>query len=259
MPQNLQQNGGPSPGAAQRPPAAVAAGPYAGADYKNAPSTGYQNAFETGGGYQTGGPANGFRMPQIGVGGYPPFPDPGFAAAAAVTAGYRFPAAAAGGGEHLSPGQQPYALHDYDFSQLAGSQEFGQQQQLTQPGFPAQPYSLENFGERPDSAASGSDEHAARHAVPGKRPGESRFPADDFFLQPTAAAADGSVERPSGRGAPDDRRDSHSDGDGIAPLTYHSDSSGAEDQERLKQTVQRFLSMLQKKPCERQIHASAFG
>lgn len=271
MPQNLQQSGGPTPTAVQRPPAAAAAvaaaSAYPGADYKNPQGTGYQNAFAGyeiggGGGYQTAGATNGFRIPQTGGGGgggYSPFQDPGFAAAAAVTAGYRFPATGGGGGgEQLSP-DQAYALHNYDFSQLAASQEYGRQ-----PGFPSQPapYSLENFGERPDSAASGSDEHRpeARHGVPGKRTGESRFPAAaataadaDFFLPPAVA---GSAEQPNGRGASDDRRDSYAGGDSIAPLKYHSDSSSAEDQARLKETVQRFFSMLQKKPCERQIHVS---
>lgn len=149
-------------------------------------------------------------------------------------------------------------LPNFDFQQPANSQELGQQlaaisgQQLQQASF-----SQENFGgDQRDLASGAADERTAqpsykraslavnpKRGVPGSTVSE-RFSATagpSSTPSVTTGFGDGESAKTKKRNAP--LPPSH--GDVIVPLKYH-DESTAEDQARLKQTVQRFFSMLQK-------------
>lgn len=142
-------------------------------------------------------------------------------------------------------------LQNFDFQQPANSQELGQQmaaisgQQLQQPSF-----SQESLNGDQHDLASGVDERMAQPSY--KRASQVVYPKRGVSgsTGPSTSSVtkdfdDGEVAKTKKRSAP--LPPSH--GDVIVPLKYHDDSS-AEDQARLKQTVQRFFSMLQRKRCK---------
>ncbi|XP_022180033.1 glutenin, high molecular weight subunit PW212 [Myzus persicae] len=138
-------------------------------------------------------------------------------------------------------------LQNFDFQQPANSQELGQQlaaisgQQLQQTSF-----SQESLNDDQRDLGSGVDERMAQpsykrvsQAVNTKRGGSGSIGQSTPSV--TADFSNGDEAKTKKRSAP--LPPSHVDE--IVPLKYHDDST-AEDQARLKQTVQRFFSMLQK-------------
>lgn len=183
----------------------------------------------------------------------------------------QFPANSGGnGGESVSVERIPsqgFGLNEFNFNQQSNSQqEFNRQAAA---GFPGQQlqlpsYSQENFDADQHDSASDSEEHIAqptyKRANKVEKPKQTKkttteaddFPAD-FFLPTTAAT----YEDKSGEGTAKKRSAPKKDDQEsrIVPLKYHDDSK-PEDQARLKQTVQRFFSMLQKQRCKYQSQSS---
>lgn len=141
-------------------------------------------------------------------------------------------------------------LQNFDFQQPANSQELGQQlatisgQQLQQAAF-----SQESLNGNQHDLASSVDERIAQPSY--KRTSQVINPKRGVSgstgpsTPSVTADFDGDGAKTKKRSAP--LPPSHSDV--IMPLKYHDDSM-AEDQARLKQTVQRFFSMLQKQRCK---------
>ncbi|XP_060833558.1 uncharacterized protein LOC132917053 [Rhopalosiphum padi] len=161
-----------------------------------------------------------------------------------------------GSAEQIAGQSYSNGLQNFDFQQPANSQELGQQlaaisgQQLQQPSFTQEGYS----GEQRD-LVSGADERVAqpsykraslvvspKRSVSGSTLSERLAIAAEQSKSPVSAGYD------DGEGAKTKKRSAPlppSHEDVIVPLKYHNDST-ADDQARLKQTVQRFFSMLQK-------------
>jgi len=134
-------------------------------------------------------------------------------------------------------------LQNFDFQQPANSQELGQQLQQAS-------FSQESLNGDQHDLASSVDERIAQPSY--KRASQVINPKRGVSgstgpLTPSIIADfnDGEEAKTKKRSAP--LPPSHSDV--IMPLKYHDDSM-AEDQARLKQTVQRFFSMLQKQRCK---------
>lgn len=152
----------------------------------------------------------------------------------------------------------------FDFQQPANSQEFGQQQQQLA-AFPGQQQQQVSFSQESyeGDSSSGADERMAQPSYKrahlavkrGNAPVTERLVAvNPSRTQVTAAAGYG------GDGAKTQKRSASlplppSRDDVIVPLKYHDDST-AEDQARLKQTIQRFFSMLQRQRCKYTIYDS---
>lgn len=185
-------------------------------------------------------------------------------------------------------GQASYGLQNFGFPQPANSHEFNRQLAAFA-GHASYATSQEavggggggaSYGDGSDQhdSASDSEEHVAqpsnkntRHVQAAQQPKRHRgtpataTKAVDHFLPTTARYTDD-----DGAGAAVSDRASHAGkrsvpkrddiavpaqvGGGIVPLKYQHDGSSAEDQARLKKTVQRFFSMLQKQPCEYTTH-----
>lgn len=243
------------------------------------PNNGYQ-ATPVANGYK---PTNGFQTPQT-AGGFPSFQDQGYSATLQQNAGYpaqsdyRYPPTGSGsaaGAEHV-PGQG-YGLQNFDFAPMPSSQEFNQQlAELAGEQHSQQQQAFDGFGGGDQhNSASSSEDRVVRPASykhlklqaeapkPKARPESSRV-AENYFLPTTVAYDDVDAERAGyakKRSAPNRSRElltdsaepssssSSSSRESIVPLKYN-DGSSAEDQARLKQTVQRFFSMLQKQPCK---------
>ncbi|XP_015373634.1 PREDICTED: uncharacterized protein LOC107168663 [Diuraphis noxia] len=138
-------------------------------------------------------------------------------------------------------------LQNFDFQQPANSQELGQQlatisgQQLQQTSF-----SQESLNDDQRDLTSGVDERMAQPS--NKRAGQvvnAKRAVSGSTGQSTPSVI---ADFGDGEGVKTKKRSAAlppSHGDEIVPLKYHDDST-AEDQARLKQTVQRFFSMLQK-------------
>jgi len=195
-----------------------------------APNLGYQAQNL---GYQA--PNLGYQAPNLG------YQAPNF--------GYQVPN---GGSAEQTAGQGfGGGLHNFDFQQPANSQEFGQQlaaisgQQVQQLSF-----SQESLNDDQRDLTSGVDERMAQpsnkrasQVVNSKRAVSGSTGQSTPSV--TADFGDGEGVKTKKRSAPlPPSRD-----DVIVPLKYHDDST-AEDQARLKQTVQRFFSMLQKQRCK---------
>lgn len=190
---------------------------------------------------------------------YLPYLNPGYQA---QNFGYQTPNLGyplnVGSAEQIAGQSYSNGLQNFDFQQPANSQELGQQlaaisagQQLQQPSFSQESYN----SDQPD-LTSGTDERMAqpsyKHASLAVNPKRS-VPGPTLSERLSAAAAqskspvitsyddDGEGTKTKKRSAP--LPPSHVDA--IVPLKYHDDTT-AEDQARLKHTVQRFFSMLQK-------------
>lgn len=228
--------------------------------FQGAQTGGFQEA-QSGGypGPQTGG----YQLPQ--ADGYSTYQNPGYQA---PTSQYRFPVPNGGGDSVEQIPSQGYQLQSFEFQQPASSQEFEQQLAAFSGQQPQQGFSQENnYGSDQHDSASSSEERVVkptavrgRQATRPKQMAADRFPGD-FFLPTTVRYSgedSGSGEsdvlaavRSKKRSAPkkDDSDSAPSSGESIVPLKYHH-GSNEEDQARLKHTVQRFFSMLQKQHCE---------
>jgi len=194
---------------------------------------------------------------------YLPYLNPGYQA---QNFGYQTPNLGyplnVGSAEQIAGQSYSNGLQNFGFQQPANSQELGQQlaaisagQQLQQPAFSQESYN----SDQPD-LTSGTDERIAqpsyKHASLAVNPKRS-VPGPSLAERLSAAAAqskspvitsyddDGEGAKTKKRSAP--LPPSHADA--IVPLKYHDDTT-AEDQARLKHTVQRFFSMLQKQRCK---------
>ncbi|XP_027849457.2 uncharacterized protein LOC114129034 [Aphis gossypii] len=220
-------------------------------DFKTSPQQGY--------GFQKQFPA-GFQANAQSE-EYLPYLSPGYQA---QNFGYQTPNLGyplnVGSAEQVAGQSYNNGLQNFDFQQPANSQELGQQlqaaisagQQLQQqPSFSQESYN----SDQPD-LTSGTDERIAqpsyKHASLAVNPKRS-VPAGPSLAERLSAAAaqskspvitsygdDGEAAKTKKRSAP--LPPSHADA--IVPLKYHDDTT-AEDQARLKHTVQRFFSMLQ--------------
>ncbi|XP_025204875.1 uncharacterized protein LOC112601447 [Melanaphis sacchari] len=196
---------------------------------------------------------------------YPPYSNPGYLQQAqnfgyqAPNLGYPLNGGGGSSAEQIAGHGYGGGLQNFDFQQSANSQELGQQlaaisgQQLLQ----QQPsFSQESYGGGSGDLTSGSDERIAQPSY--KRASVAVSPKrsvpEGLTLPERPSAAAGQSKSPvaaSGYGDDDEgaktkKRSAPSPhGDAIVPLKYHDDST-AEDQARLKHTVQRFFSMLQK-------------
>jgi len=165
-------------------------------------------------------------------------PNPGYPSndgSAEQTAGHGF-----GGG-----------LQNFDFQQPANSQELGQQlaaisgQQLQQTSF-----SQESLNDDQRDLASGVDERMAQPSY--KRASQVANPKRGVSGSTGQSTASATADFGDADGVKTKKRSAPlppSHVDVIVPLKYHDDSA-TEDQARLKQTVQRFFSMLQKQRCK---------
>jgi hypothetical protein len=221
-----------------------------------AQTSGNQGAYS--GGYQLP-QSGGYQLPQ--AEGYSGYQNPGYQV---PNTQYRLPVTGGGSDSVEQIPSQGYQLQSFEFQQPANSQEFNQQltafsgQQL-QPDFSQE----NNYGSDQHDSASTSEERVSeplRKATKSKQKAVDRFPGN-FFLPTTvnysgedsgSGESDGfAAVRSKKRSVP---KKDHSDivpqsQDSIVPLKYH-DSSNEEDQARLKHTVQRFFSMLQKQHCK---------
>lgn len=224
-------------------------------DFKTSPQQGY--------GFQKQFPA-GFQANAQSE-EYLPYLSPGYQA---QNFGYQTPNLGyplnVGSAEQVAGQSYNNGLQNFDFQQPANSQELGQQlqaaisagQQLQQPSFSQESYN----SDQPD-LTSGTDERIAqpsyKHASLAVNPKRS-VPAGPSLAERLSAAAaqskspvitsygdDGEAAKTKKRSAP--LPPSHADA--IVPLKYHDDTT-AEDQARLKHTVQRFFSMLQTQRCK---------
>lgn len=245
--------------------------------YKGALANGYQASSANG--YQTplsngfgAAPNGGLQIPATAEGfsslqgqGYP------------AQSNYKFPSTGSGGSSSaIGVERVPEVAHGhqtYDFPQPANSQEFNRQLA----DFAGQ-QAFDNFGGDQHDAASSSEHRVAQPAYKHARLAEAQEPkarrtepepavvARDFFLPTTTKYDDVVDNQRSGyakkRSAPKhpepssasvEASSSSSSQESIVPLKYH-DNTSVEDQARLKQTVQRFFSMLQKQPCKYILH-----
>lgn len=233
--------------------------------FQGTQTNGFQGTQGSGiqGGVQTGGyqltHTGGYQSPQ--AEGYSAYQNPGYQA---PNTQYRIPATGGGSDSVEQIPSQGYQLQSFEFQQPANSQEFNQQLtafsgQQMQPGFSQE----NNYDSDQHDSASSSEERVVepvRKATRPKQKSTDRFPGN-FFLPTTARYSDedSSSGESDGLAAVRSKKRSVSkkddsdifppSRDSIVPLKYH-DSSNEEDQARLKHTVQRFFSMLQKQRCE---------
>lgn len=196
-------------------------------------AVGYQNAFSA---FQTPQTPNGYQVSQSNEYQAPPpvgySPSPGY-----LTQGSGYPATGSAVERNAGPG-----LHNYNFQQAANGQELDRQSARQQSS-----YSPENYG----GDQSDSNERVAQPSYAYTR--HSDAPEQMTAATTTKDGGDDDRAYARKRNAPefDDLATvvTSSTQDSLVPLKYHDDSS-AEDQSRLKQTVQRFFKMLQKQRCE---------
>lgn len=235
------------------------------------PQTGgsLQNVFaglQQANGFQTGLSASGYQGSL--TDGFSSFPD------------YKFPTTSDRGGgaelDGLDSGphnidlqQQPIAGLEFGRQLAAAAAKFAgqqqqQQQQMSSLSYPH--HEANGYGGYDQShyPSDHSEEHLARdtHAHVGRtdRPKppmtETGDPAAGFYL-PAATSYEG---RDASAGYAKKRSAPKRDGDptaaalslgaSIVPLKYNDESTNAEDQAKLKQTVQRFFSMLKQQRCK---------
>lgn len=228
-------------------------GAQVGGGFQGAQAGGFQGA--QAGGFQSLPQAGGYQLPQ--ADGYSAYQNPGYQAP--NTQYPQFPANGGGGDSSVEQiPSQGYQLQSFEFQQPANSQEFDQQLatfsgQQSQPGFSQE----NNYGSDQHNSASSSEERISTR--PKQKATADRFPGD-FFLPTTTRYSDEdsggesdvlAAVRSKKRSAPkrDDSDIAPSSRESIVPLKYHN-GSDEEDQARLKHTVQRFFSMLQKQRCK---------
>ncbi|XP_001944996.2 uncharacterized protein LOC100168723 [Acyrthosiphon pisum] len=141
-------------------------------------------------------------------------------------------------------------MQNFDFQQSAISQELGQQlaaisgQQLQQATF-----SQESLNSDQHDLASGVDVDERMAQPSYKRASQAINPKRGVSGSTGPSTPSVTADFDDGEGTKTKKRSAPllpSHGDVIVPLKYH-DNTTAEDQARLKQTVQRFFSMLQQK------------
>lgn len=221
-------------------------------------SNGYQGAQPVGG-YQTGQSMNGYSLYQ----------NPSLMQTSGLSSqgAHQFPATGTGSGSSSSveqiQSQEFGQLPNYNFQQPLSSQEFNQQMVAA---FPVShtPFTHDmnnNFGSDLHNSASNTDDHFVPSAFKSgylvekpKQKVKSGLYASDYFMSTTKGyGSDEPSKYSKKRSAPkvDNRSSTEapSHGDSIVPLKYHDDMN-PENQAKLKQTVERFFSMLQKNPCK---------